>query len=340
VADATTMVPAYTAGDRPNWAKLPEQTTYGRPQRRLSEPVSPIARVTGFFRGDRRRILILAAVAMMALVVIGSTWYVTLGRYTESPLLVNMTKAQAEAAAHRDGFELLYGNGAFSETVPKDTVLSQDPPAAGRIVHGGAITLVLSLGAERYPVPDLTGVELSAAKGQLDGIKLGIKQGTGQYSDTVPEGVVISSDPKADTPLKPGSIVTVIVSKGRAPLTVPDLTNKNINDARAELQQKGLTAVEQYKDSDAPADTVIGQTPKAGTGVEKDAEIKLDVSKGPPQVTVPDVTNQPCQQAVQNLQNMSLKVRVDFNPNGIVRAQQPGPGTPVPPQTEIIIQCA
>jgi eukaryotic-like serine/threonine-protein kinase len=341
-ADATTMVPTYGMADngsRPNWARLPAQASQGRAQRRRSEATSPIARLSEFFGGDRRRILILAAVAVMVLTVIGSTWYVTLGRYTQSPQLVNMTKPQVEEAVRRDGFELIYGPGQFSETVPKDTVLAQKPAATERIVHGGAITLVLSLGAERYPVPDLAGVELSAAKGQLEPLKLKLKEGTGQYSDTVPQGVVISSDPKADTTLKPGSTVTVIVSKGRAPITVPDLTNKNINDVRALLQQRGLTAVEQYKDSDQPADTVIGQSPKAGTGVEKDAEIKLDVSKGPPQVTVPDLTNQPCQQAKQNLQNMSLKVRVDFNPNGFVHSQQPAPGTVVAPQSEVAIQC-
>jgi eukaryotic-like serine/threonine-protein kinase len=340
VADATTMVPAYTpTGDRPNWARLPEQATYGRAQRRRGTASSPIGRMIEFFGGDRRRILILAAVAVMLLTVVGTTWYVTLGRYTQAPQLVNMTRAQAEEAAHRDGYELLYGDGQFSETVAKDTVLAQNPAATQRIVHGGSIKLTLSLGAERYPVPDLTGVELSAAKGQLEPLKLKLKEGTGQYSDTVPQGVVISSDPKADTPLKPGSTVTVVISKGRAPITVPDLTNKNINDVRAQLQQLGLTAVEQYKDSDAPADTVVGQSPKAGTGVEKDAEIKLDVSKGPPQVIVPDLTNQPCQQAQQTLQNMSLKVRVDFNPNGTVHSQQPAPNTPVAPQTEVAIQC-
>jgi serine/threonine-protein kinase len=73
--------------------------------------------------------------------------------------------------------------------------------------------------------------------------------------------------------------------------------------------------------------------------VEKNAQIKLDVSKGPPLIQVPDLTNQPCQQAAQALQGMSLKVRVDFNPNGTVRSQQPGPGTTVPPQTEVAIQC-
>jgi eukaryotic-like serine/threonine-protein kinase len=338
-ADATTVVPALTAGDRPPWARLPEQAGRTRVQRTVA--ASPRDRMAGFFGagGDKRRILLLAVIALMVFTVLGSTWYVTLGRYTESPQLVNMTKAQAEQKAQRDGFRLFYKDGTFSETAPKDTVLTQKPAATERIVKGGTIELTLSLGPERYPVPDLAGVELSAAKGQLDQIKLKLKQGTAQYSDTVPEGVVISTDPKVDTPLKPGSTVTVVVSKGRAPITVPDLTGKNINDVRAQLQSLGVNAVEQYKDSDQPADTVIGQSPKPGTGVEKNAQIKLDVSKGPPLVNVPDLTNQPCQQAVQVLQGMSLKVRVDFNPNGLVRSQQPGPNTPVPPQTEVAIQC-
>jgi serine/threonine-protein kinase len=273
------------------------------------------------------------------LTVIGTTWYVTVGRYTDTPQLVNMTRPQAEAAAQRDGFGLVYTDGQYSETAPKDTVLAQTPSATERIVNGGTITLKLSLGPERYPVPDLAGIELSAAKGQLDNLKLGLKQGTGQYSDTVPQGSVISTDPKTGTPLKPGSTVTVVVSKGKAPITVPDLSGKNINDARAQLAALGLTAVEQYKQNDAPADTVIGQTPKAGTGVAKDAEIKLDVSQGPPAVTVPDLTNQPCQQAAQTLQQMSLQPNIQFNPNGFVRNQQPPPNTPVPPQTQVILQC-
>jgi serine/threonine-protein kinase len=133
--------------------------------------------------------------------------------------------------------------------------------------------------------------------------------------------------------------VTVVVSKGKAPITVPDLSGKNINDARSQLAALGLTAVEQYKQDNTPADTVIGQSPKAGTGVAKDAEIKLDVSQGPPQVTVPDLNNQPCQQAVQTLQKMSLQPQVQFNPNGFVRNQQPPANTQVPPQTAVVLQC-
>jgi serine/threonine-protein kinase len=348
-ADATAFVPAITSvlpsagGDRPTWARLPEQGRARGGQRRAGPP-APVGPGTGGllgrFRDDPRQIMILAAVVLMVLVVVGSTWWVTLGRYTDTPQLVTMSRAQAEQAAAKEGFQLRIGDGTFSETVPKDIVLSQDPPAAERIIKGGQITLTLSLGPERYPVPDVVGMELAAARGEIEGTKLKVKEGTGKYSDTIPQGVVISTDPKADSPLKPGSTVTVVVSKGRAPITVPDLQGKNINDARAEAQQLGLTVVEQYKDNDQPADQVIDQSPAPGTGAEKDDEIKLVVSKGPPQVAVPNVINQPCQDAKQTLEKQGLRARLDFNPNGTVRVQIPAAGTPVPPRTEVALTCA
>jgi serine/threonine-protein kinase len=346
-ADATALVPAITAtfpaaeGGRPGWARLPEQGRARGGQRRAGpSPSESSGTLLDRLGGDRHRLLIMAAVALMVLVVVGSTWWVTLGRYTDTPQLVNMSRAQAEQAAAQEGFELRIGDGVFSETVPRDVVLSQDPAAAERIIKGGVVTLSLSLGPERYPVPDVVGMELAAARGEIEGTKLKVKEGTGAYSDTIPQGVVISTDPKAGSPLKPGATVTVVVSKGRAPITVPDLKGKNINDARAQAQQLGLTVVEQYKDSDQPADQVIDQSPKAGTGAEKDDEIKLVVSKGPPLVAVPDVNGQPCLQAQQTLQGQGLKARLDVNPNGSVRVQLPPAGTPVPPQSEVVLTCA
>ncbi|MBM2615217.1 PASTA domain-containing protein [Actinoplanes sp. LDG1-06] len=336
VTDATTVVPAVGAADRPNWARLPNQAPRGQ---EYTAGRIPRSRSRSGGGPDRRRILLSAAVAVMVLVVVGSTWWVTLGRYTDSPPMVNMTKAQAELYAQQHGFELFFGDGAYSESVAKDTVVSQDPPANERIVKGGVLTVNLSLGPERFAVPDLAGLELAAARGELEQLNLKLKEGAGQYSDTVPEGAVIASDPKTGTALKRGSTVTVVLSQGRAPIRVPDLSGKNINDARNELAQLGLTAVERYKDSDQPKDTVIGQTPKANTGATKDDEVTLDVSKGPPFVVVPDVNNQPCQQAKATLEGLGLRVRVDFNGNAFVRGQQPAPNTQVPPQSEVAIQC-
>jgi beta-lactam-binding protein with PASTA domain len=334
-ADATAIVPAVGAvGDRPPWARLPEQAA--RTQQWRGGGSEPGLEPGG---PDRRRVLLMVAVAVMVLVVIGSTWWVTLGRYTEAPPMVNMTKAQAELYAQQNHFELFYGDGGYSETVPKDTVLSQKPAPGEKIIKGGTITLSLSLGKERFGVPDIVGQELSAAKGELQASNLKFKQGKGQYSDTVPEGSVISIDPKANTQLKRGDTVTVVVSLGRAPITVPALTGQNINDVRNQLQQLGLTAVERYKDSDQPADTVIAQSPKAGAGVAKDDEVTLDVSKGPPLVTIPDVNRQPCQQAQAALQQANLQVQIAVNPNGFVVAMNPGANTQVPAQTVVTLQC-
>ncbi|AGL15474.1 Stk1 family PASTA domain-containing Ser/Thr kinase [Actinoplanes sp. N902-109] len=341
-ADATALVPAITSvipavgNDRPTWARLPDQGPRRSAQRYAPEPPAP----TGRF-GDRRRILMTAAIAVMVLVVIGTTWWVTLGRYTDAPQLVNATRTVAEQEATARGFEVRYDAGRYDETAPKDVVLAQDPPADEHIVRGGVLTLTLSLGPERYPVPDVVGLEKSAAKGEIEANKLKYKEGTGKYSDTVDEGVVISSDPKADVSLKPGDTVTVVLSKGKAPISVPDVKGKNINDARSQLQGLGLQVFEQYKDSNEPADQVIGQSPDPGTGAEKDDTIKLEVSKGPPQVTVPDLNNQPCDQARQAIEALGLRANVQsFIPGvGSVHQQNPGPNTQVPPQSEVTINC-
>jgi beta-lactam-binding protein with PASTA domain len=105
----------------------------------------------------------------------------------------------------------------------------------------------------------------------------------------------------------------VTVSKGKAPITVPNVIGKNINEARTILQQLGLTVVEQYKDSERAKDEVIAQSPSDGAGAERDDVIKLDVSKGPPAIIVPRVVDLPCPQAQQVLQGQQLASRVEGN---------------------------
>ncbi|GGQ52387.1 Stk1 family PASTA domain-containing Ser/Thr kinase [Couchioplanes azureus] len=340
LADPTALVPAVTsvfpaATDRPTWARLPEQNKGGRGQRRSA----PLAEAPAGRFDDRRRIFIVAAVALMVLTILGSTWYVTLGRYTEAPQFVNMTRTQVEQEARAKGFALVFGDGRYDENVPKDVVLAQDPPAAERIVNGGQITLTLSLGPERHPVPDVVGLEVAAARGEIENIKLSFQEGTGEYSDTVPQGVVISTNPKAGQTLKPGETVTVVVSKGKAPITVPPVVGRTIDEARNVLQGLGLTVVEQYKDSTQPANTVIAQSPGPGAGAERDDEIKLEVSKGPPLVKVPDLTNQPCAQAAQTLTNLGLTPKVGIIQTGSVRAQLPPANTEVAPKSEVVLSC-
>ncbi|MEU4624375.1 Stk1 family PASTA domain-containing Ser/Thr kinase [Actinoplanes sp. NPDC023801] len=340
-ADATALVPpvpagtSYQASHRPTWARLPEQGGRTVPHRRAAVPAGGLA---GFF-SDRRRVVLTSLIAVMALVVLGSTWWVTLGRYTEAPQLLTMSQEQAVAYAKQQGFQVIVGDGQFDPNLPKGSVKIQDPGPGDKIVKGDNITIILSLGPEVHPVPELEGQELAFAKAQLEAIKLKVKQGKGQYSDTAAEGVVLSTEPKAGTELKPGDTVTLILSKGKAPIVIPDLVGENINNARTILAQRGLQVAEQFEDSDKPADEVIGQTPKAGTGVEKNAQVTLRISRGPAQVVLQDVTNRPCQEAAAALQALGLQAQLNGDPNATARQMNPGPGTPVPPGSVVQLVC-
>ncbi|MFD0786547.1 PASTA domain-containing protein, partial [Micromonospora azadirachtae] len=288
---------------------------------------------------NRGRLALIAAAAAIVLVAALAGWYLTMGRYTDAPQLVSLTKTDAEAQIARAGLVVKYAEPRYDATIPKDSVLLQVPASADRIIKGGTVTLTLSLGPEQFPVPDVVGKEFELAEADLVNAGLVVVKGTARYDDNLPSGVVVATNPKVGAEVKPGAKVTVILSKGRAPISVPNLVGKNLNEARNALSKLGLVAVENYKDSDKPKDEIIGQSPADGTGVERGAEVKLDISKGPPLVVVPRVLDLPCQQAKQVLESQGFPVTVQFNANAVVRFQSPNENSQVPPATPVTIGC-
>ncbi|MGW4497571.1 Stk1 family PASTA domain-containing Ser/Thr kinase [Micromonospora sp. NPDC004336] len=347
VAQPTMVVAAVRPAERPAWARLPDGGAARGGRRRavpeegesLGSRLSALrARVMGDPRG---RMAVIAAMVVLALVAAGGGWWFGFGRYTVAPQLVTMSKADAESQAARAGFVLTYAEPRYDEKVPKDAVLAQDPVSATRIVKGGTITLTLSLGPERFPVPDVVGKEFELAETDLLDAKLVVAKGTARYDDNLPAGVVVDTDPKVGTEVKPGDKVTVVLSKGKAPISVPSLIGKSLAEARTILAQLGLVLVEPptYKDSDKPRDEVLGQSPSDGSGVERGAKVRLELSKGPPLVAVPRVVDLPCQQAKQVLESQQFPVVIQFNPNGVARFQNPPENTQVPPGTQVTIGC-
>ncbi|MFI7278801.1 Stk1 family PASTA domain-containing Ser/Thr kinase [Micromonospora chersina] len=343
IAQPTMVVAAVRPAERPAWARLPEGGGQRPHRRRAVSDEGLGARLAGLrtrvMGSPRGRLAVAAAVVVLGLVAAVGGWWFGVGRYTVAPQLVSLSKADAQAQATRGGFVLRYAEPRYDEKVPKDTVLGQDPVSATRIVKGGTITLTLSLGPERLPVPDVVGKDFELARAELADAKLAPVKGSSRYDDALPAGVVLATDPKVGTVVKPGTKVTVILSKGRAPVSVPNLVGKSLTDARGILSRLGLTPVETYKDSDKPKDEILGQSPADGTGVEKGTQVKLDVSKGPAQVPVPRVVDLPCQQAKQVLESQGFPVNIQLNPNGVARFQNPGENTPVPPGTPVTVTC-
>ena len=106
----------------------------------------------------------------------------------------------------------------YSGAVPAGQVISQDPTAGAQVVAGTAVNLVVA--ADPIIVPYVVGMMEAAAAAELTGAGLTVGTITQVYSDTAPEGQVISQGIAAGTPVPPGTAVNLAISRGPEP-TVP-----------------------------------------------------------------------------------------------------------------------
>ena len=149
-----------------------------------------------------------------------------------------------------------------SDDVPRDEVISQDPPAGDRAKEGATITAVISSGKGEVPVPSVEGQSEDDAVAALRDAGFKTKTETA-FSDTVPEGDVISTSPEGGTSLTKGRTVTITVSKGASGVAVPKLVGLQQSEAEAQLDELGLTADVTEQETTQPPGTVMEQDPPA-----------------------------------------------------------------------------
>ena len=281
-------------------------------------------------RRRRRGPVALVIVVILALLALGGGYYLGEGRYTTTPGVLRLDKAAASRAIANGGLRVRLGPAAFNEAVPTGQVLSQAPRPGGRITKHGVVTLVLSLGADRRPVPSVVGSTVQAATSALAAAGLAYRSTSLEFSSTVAKGVVLRTDPAVGSKLKPGTPVALVVSKGVQQVTVPDVRNKTLDVATAALKQAGftITSSEVFSDT-AVKGTVTDQSPNTGSA-GRGSTVVLTVSKGPDVVQVPDLRNRPRDEAVSTLEGLGLKARVLAFPGpGRVLSTSPDVGATV-----------
>ena len=335
----TLSKPSPAPAARPVWAKLPPATS-DRPSRGRRHADAhhagglansgAAAWFAQFMSRRNGRRTFYATLAVLAVVVSLTGWWFGFGRYTETPALVGKTQSQAQAAAAKLGFTVTYATPVFNSKIPEDSVVSQDPAANGKILRNGTIQLTVSKGRERYPIPDEVGKAYDIALADLSAIKMDVKR-VDKYDNNFPAGTVTKISPKANTVEPPGTPVTVTVSKGRAPITVPSVINEPYAQANQELSQLGLVVAQTQKPSTKyPAGVVMAQSLDDGTGTTKGTSIILTVSTGPPMATIPNVSNVGLSfdQASEILKKAGFTAVNMFDfPGGQVRNQNPQPNT-------------
>ena len=196
---------------------------------------------------------------------------------------------------------------------------------------------------QKVTVPDVAGMSQADAGATLadTGLKLVV---TGRASSsTVATDSVVSEDPAAGALVRSGSEVGVVLSTGGPSVSVPSVTGSDLKTASDRLAAAGLAVGEVTRQNSQtfPADTVMAQTPAAGTVAGTGSRVDLVVSAGMRTVTMPDVRGISQAAAKTKLANLGLTVDVgkafSSRPVGTVVSQSPAPGSSVPASGTVTI---
>ena len=321
---------AFLAELRAVRADLPDAPA-GPVVRRAGAPtlVVPRSELVAAPAKGRRRLVLGVLAALVAVAAVAGGWWALVGRYTDAPPVVGLTETQAREELTEAGFTVEERPAVYSDEVPEDHVVDQDPVPDGRVVEGGTITLTTSLGPDRREVPEVVGRSPEEAADALEAVGLAVGTTTEAFSD-LPVGAVVATDPAQGASLPPGTEVGLVVSKGVEQLGVPDVQGATRADAERAITQAGFTPrVTEAFSEDVAKGLVADQSPSSGRA-PRGSEVALEVSKGPELITVPDVVGDDRAAAEATLEAAGLSVRVVAIPGpGRVRSMDPGAGEQV-----------
>jgi serine/threonine-protein kinase len=196
----------------------------------------------------------------------------------EVPDLRQLTFEQAERTIEPSGLTLSRAGERFDPSVPRGFVLAQDP-APGTPVRGNRRVMVtLSLGEESSSVPELSGESRRNAELLLARAGLEVGAVTRARSEFVGEGLVVATDPPAETVLPRATPVALLLSTGPGPEehVMPDLVGREIGGVRRQLEALGLRVL--TAPGAAEVGPIVAQDPPPGARIGRDAVITLQAA--------------------------------------------------------------
>jgi beta-lactam-binding protein with PASTA domain/predicted Ser/Thr protein kinase len=286
-------------------------------------------------RRARRFRLITAVVAVALAVGAGAWagWVYVIPHYTRVPNVLGLAETQAVARLRSAGLSPAPDVLEFSTSFPNGDVIRTTPPVGARVRKRAHVVLYISKGPQLLTVPNVQGLAVDDARQAITDVGF-TPVVESAYDDTVPDGDVISQNPNPGQAIVKGNSVTLTVSKGPAPVRIPNLANQPANEASTTLTSLGFQVRQRQEFStDANLGDVIRTAPKAGTNAPKGSTVTLIVSKGPRSFALPSVVGASKDAAQLRLEGLGLSVNAFPIPNpggrpvGEVLFQVPGAGT-------------
>jgi serine/threonine-protein kinase len=157
---------------------------------------------------------------------------------------------------------------------------------------GTEVEITVNIGPSKGLIPDVIGLDLADAKKQLADNSFSDVQALPSPTESEKDQAneVLNVDPQPGTKVNLDTRITLYYATGKS--TVPAVVGFTKDVAVSTLQNSGFSKVNvQYKETDEKApDTVLSQSPDAGTSAKRSGTITLVVAKAP---TPPPPTETP-----------------------------------------------
>ncbi len=200
-------------------------------------------------------------------------------KIVETPLIVNLKVDVAEKVAEKEGLVLQVVSSKYSESVPLDYIISQEPAPKEKVKEGTIIKAVISNGSHNVSVPNLVGKNFNDALSVLHSIGLSCGD-ISEKEDSSVVGTVLAQNPAQGTILSPGAAVKLTVSSGKF-IIMPSVIGMNIKDAQALLAKDGfhISHIDETDIVKVAGKVVLYQYPMPGLNVREGVDVRLKISK-------------------------------------------------------------
>lgn len=278
--------------------------------------------------------------AVLVAVVFGAWWFMLgPGAYTQVPDVAGLSveEAKSKLSSVDIGFSEKY---VYSDTVAQDKVVGTDP--SSKVYRNSKVQLLISKGVQQIEVPDVAGLDPAEALKVLTNANLQVNKQNGEtWSEEIEQGKVARTDVDAGTVIPHTQFVTILVSKGREPIQVPNIVGKSAEEAQRLVTEAGLKAeaVEDYSDTVAKG-VVISQEQTPEQTLFRSDVVKYTVSKGPRTKPVPNVFGKSVEEATRILKEAGFEVnivKVLGGAFGIVRSTDPAGGQQIQPGSTVTV---
>lgn len=203
---------------------------------------------------------------------------------------------------------------------PEDSIGTKKRKVSKRVKRNRIIALLLLIGLVfggfrllnigKISVPSLVGMSQSEANKSLELLGLDLEIIEEVFSEDIPKGRVIASEPGGGGKISPDEKVGLILSKGQERILIPRLNGLTPDVASAQLSSLGLTVgeINEIFDMKIAAGYVIATEPKETMAVKRKTIVNLIISKGVEQISLQSYVGKGGEQALSELTEMGFDV--------------------------------